>query len=183
MAQNAQKKKDAAAAAKAPEPEAAAPAAPEPVAAPAPAAPAKASSLIAKMKAKAAAKLAASKAEDSVAAAPAPAFAIIKKTPPPVKEFEQNVAAAMSSLPKESITMPVSNLSQSGSFKPFEVPSHLFKELTPQEKAEKEKRENPTVDENGEHIQTVAEAKLEAAALQNMLDEGVANVDKKIALE
>jgi hypothetical protein len=31
------------------------------------------------------------------------------------------------------------------------------------EKAAKEERENPTVDENGEHIQTVAEAKIEAA--------------------
>jgi hypothetical protein len=30
------------------------------------------------------------------------------------------------------------------------------------EKAAKEARENPTVDENGEHIQTVAEAKAEA---------------------
>ena len=29
--------------------------------------------------------------------------------------------------------------------------------------AEKEARENPTVDENGEHIQTVAEAREEAA--------------------
>jgi len=29
-------------------------------------------------------------------------------------------------------------------------------------KAEKEERENPTVDENGEHIQTVAEARIEA---------------------
>jgi len=52
--------------------------------------------------------------------------------------------------------------------------------MTPEEKAAKDKLENPTVDENGEHIQTVAEAKLEAAAMQNMLDEGVANVDKKI---
>lgn len=33
-------------------------------------------------------------------------------------------------------------------------------------KAEKEERENPTVDENGEHIQTVAEARIEAAQLQ-----------------
>lgn len=56
----------------------------------------------------------------------------------------------------------------------------MIKELSPEEKAEKEKRENPTVDENGEHIQTVEEAKLEAQAMQNMLDEGVANVDKKI---
>lgn len=32
-----------------------------------------------------------------------------------------------------------------------------------QAKKEKEERENPTVDENGEHIQTVAEAKAEAA--------------------
>jgi len=33
------------------------------------------------------------------------------------------------------------------------------------DKADKEARENPTVDENGEHIQTVAEAKAEAAQL------------------
>ena len=32
-------------------------------------------------------------------------------------------------------------------------------------KLEKEKLENPTVDANGEHIQTVAEAKAEAAQL------------------
>jgi len=32
-------------------------------------------------------------------------------------------------------------------------------------KKEKEERENPTVDENGEHIQTVAEAKVEAKQL------------------
>jgi len=31
---------------------------------------------------------------------------------------------------------------------------------------EKEERENPTVDENGEHIQTVAEAKQLAAEMQ-----------------
>lgn len=30
--------------------------------------------------------------------------------------------------------------------------SPLFRELTPAEKAAKEKLENPTVDENGEHI-------------------------------
>jgi len=143
------------------------------------------------MKAKAAAKLAASKADEQQTATPTPAFAVVKKTPPPVREFEKNVAEAVQGLPKESITMPLSNIVQnqetaatsSGSFKPFEVPSHLFKELTPEEKAEKERRENPTVDENGEHIQTVAEAKLEAAALQNMLDEGVRNVDEKIAAE
>jgi len=57
-----------------------------------------------------------------------------------------------------------------------------FHELTAAEKLAKEQKENPTVDENGEHIQTVAEAKLEAAALQKMLDEGVANVDNKIAM-
>lgn len=33
-------------------------------------------------------------------------------------------------------------------------------------KLEKEKLENPTVDANGQHIQTVAEAKEEAAQLQ-----------------
>lgn len=40
------------------------------------------------------------------------------------------------------------------------------------EKAAKEARENPTVDENGEHIQTVAEAKAEARQLQEMLVAG-----------
>lgn len=47
-------------------------------------------------------------------------------------------------------------------------------------KAEKEARENPTVDENGEHIQTVAEAKAEAAQLQQMLVAGEAAVEQKI---
>lgn len=42
---------------------------------------------------------------------------------------------------------------------------------------EKEERENPTVDENGEHIQTVAEAKAEAAQLQQMLVAGEAAVE------
>ena len=45
-------------------------------------------------------------------------------------------------------------------------PPPAFHELTPAEKLAKEQRENPTVDENGEHIQTVAEAKLEAQAMQ-----------------
>lgn len=36
-------------------------------------------------------------------------------------------------------------------------------EAEKQRLAEKEARENPTVDENGEHIQTVAEARAEAA--------------------
>jgi hypothetical protein len=34
-----------------------------------------------------------------------------------------------------------------------------------QDKKEKDERENPTVDENGEHIMTVAEAKAQAADL------------------
>jgi hypothetical protein len=38
--------------------------------------------------------------------------------------------------------------------------------MTAAEKAAKEKLENPTVDANGEHIQTVEEAKLEARAMQ-----------------
>jgi len=45
--------------------------------------------------------------------------------------------------------------------------------MSTEEKAAKDKLENPTVDENGEHIETVEEAKLEAQAMQNMLDEGV----------
>lgn len=51
------------------------------------------------------------------------------------------------------------------------------------EKAAKEARENPTVDENGEHIQTVAEAKAEARQLQEMLVAGEQAVDQKIAME
>ena len=50
-------------------------------------------------------------------------------------------------------------------------------------KAEKEARENPTVDENGEHIQTVAEARAEAAQLQQMLVAGEAAVEQKIQLD
>lgn len=50
-------------------------------------------------------------------------------------------------------------------------------------KKEKEARENPTVDENGEHIMTVAEAKAQAAELQNTLVAGEEAVEEKIRLE
>ena len=46
---------------------------------------------------------------------------------------------------------------------------------------EKEARENPTVDENGEHIQTVAEAKEQARQLQAQLEAGTAAVEEKLA--
>ena len=49
--------------------------------------------------------------------------------------------------------------------------------------AEKEALENPTVDANGEHIQTVAEAKAEAAQLQQMLVQGEAAVEQKIQMQ
>jgi hypothetical protein len=52
-----------------------------------------------------------------------------------------------------------------------------------QAKKEKEERENPTVDENGEHLMTVAEAKIQAADLQNTLIAGEAAVEEKIKLE
>lgn len=49
---------------------------------------------------------------------------------------------------------------------PAEKQVYLKKKATEKaEKAAKEARENPTVDENGEHIQTVAEAKEEARQL------------------
>lgn len=47
-------------------------------------------------------------------------------------------------------------------------------------KLEKEKLENPTVDANGEHIQTVEEAKEEAAQMQQMLVAGEEAVEIKI---
>jgi len=47
---------------------------------------------------------------------------------------------------------------------------------------EKEALENPTVDENGEHIQTVAEAKVLAADLQMQLEAGEQAVEEKIAM-
>lgn len=56
-------------------------------------------------------------------------------------------------------------------------------EKAKEEKAAKDARENPTVDENGEHIMTVAEAKLEAAELQNTLVAGEAAVEEKIRLD
>ena len=52
-----------------------------------------------------------------------------------------------------------------------------------EEKIAKDARENPTVDENGEHIMTVAEAKAQAAELQNTLVAGEAAVEEKIRLE
>lgn len=48
---------------------------------------------------------------------------------------------------------------------------------------EKDALENPTVDANGEHIQTVAEAKVEARELQQQLEAGEAAVEEKIALQ
>jgi hypothetical protein len=45
----------------------------------------------------------------------------------------------------------------------------------------KDKLENPTVDDKGEHIETVEEARIEAQAMQQALDIGVAAVDAKIA--
>lgn len=48
---------------------------------------------------------------------------------------------------------------------------------------EKEARENPTVDENGEHIQTVEEAKEQARQLQAQLEEGEKAVEEKIAMQ
>jgi hypothetical protein len=45
----------------------------------------------------------------------------------------------------------------------------------------KDKLENPTVDDKGEHIETVEEARIEAQAMQQALDMGVAAVDAKIA--
>jgi len=42
--------------------------------------------------------------------------------------------------------------------------------LTAVQKAAKEKLENPTVDENGEHLMTVEEAKIEAQAMQMAMD-------------
>lgn len=52
-----------------------------------------------------------------------------------------------------------------------------------QEKIEKEKRENPTVDENGEHIQTVAEAREQARQMQMELEAGEQAVEEKIAMQ
>jgi hypothetical protein len=43
--------------------------------------------------------------------------------------------------------------------------------------------ENPTVDANGEHIQTVAEAKTLARELQAQLEAGEQAVEEKIALQ
>jgi len=52
-----------------------------------------------------------------------------------------------------------------------------------EEKKAKDERENPTVDADGEHIMTVAEAKLQAAELQNTLVAGEAAVEEKIRLD
>ena len=49
--------------------------------------------------------------------------------------------------------------------------------------AKKAELENPTVDADGNHIQTVAEAKLEARELQAMLVQGEAAVEQKIQMQ
>ena len=49
--------------------------------------------------------------------------------------------------------------------------------------AAKEELENPTVDADGNHIQTVAEAKQEARELQQMLVQGEAAVEQKIQMQ
>jgi hypothetical protein len=46
-----------------------------------------------------------------------------------------------------------------------DLPPPSYKQLSATEKAAKDKLENPTVDQNGEHLQTVEEAKIEAAAM------------------
>jgi enoyl-CoA hydratase/carnithine racemase len=53
--------------------------------------------------------------------------------------------------------------------------------LEKQRLKEKEAKENPTVDENGEHIQTVEEAKQQARELQAQLEAGEAAVEEKLA--
>ena len=66
------------------------------------------------------------------------------------------VAAAADALFKED--KPWAKMS------PAEKQAKLAKDAADKKaKEEKEARENPTVDENGEHIQTVAEARIEAA--------------------
>jgi hypothetical protein len=52
-----------------------------------------------------------------------------------------------------------------------------------EQKAAKDARENPTVDADGEHIMTVAEARAQAADLQNTLVAGEAAVEEKIRIE
>lgn len=56
-------------------------------------------------------------------------------------------------------------------------------EQAKEDKAAKDARENPTVDENGEHLMTVAEARIQAADLQNTLVAGEQAVEEKIRME
>jgi len=62
---------------------------------------------------------------------------------------------------------------------PAPPPPPKAAELTKEQEAAKEKLENPTVDANGEHIQTVEEAKAEAIAMQQAMDAGLAAVEAK----
>jgi len=84
-------------------------------------------------------------------------------------------AAAEAALPSEK---PWSKMT------PSERQSKIAKDAAEKKrKADKEALENPTVDANGEHIQTVAEAKDEARQLQDMLTAGEAAVEQKIQNE
>lgn len=64
------------------------------------------------------------------------------------------------------------------SFEPPPPPPKMA-ELTKAQQAAKEKLENPTVDADGEHIQTVEEARAEAIAMQQAMDAGLAMADAR----
>ena len=71
--------------------------------------------------------------------------------------------------------------------KPAEKKAYLAKKKTDdaaekQRLKDKEALENPTVDANGEHIQTVEEAKVLAAEMQAQLEAGEQAVEEKIAM-
>ena len=136
-----------------------------------------------KMKLKAKAKLALKTSEAAEVPAPvvaAPAEALYEA--PKVASVDQGFIKSHLNhlIPPHATKQAIS--AQESAIYSASPDSPLFRELSPAEKAAKEKLENPTIDENGEHIQTVEEAKLEARAMQNMLDEGVANVDRNIEL-
>lgn len=116
-------------------------------------------------------------AEAEAAAAPKKGA---KNAKPVINTKEANEAAAVAAaadalLPSEK---PWSKMT------PAEKAAKKAKdEKEKQAKADKEARENPTVDENGEHIMTVAEAKAQAAELQNTLVAGEQAVEEKIRME
>ena len=102
-------------------------------------------------------------------AAPVSATPVATPAPAPAALVTAPVAVPAAASPTKAGGKKAGrDMSASEALASFAPPPELsdHHELSVAQKAAKDKLENPTVDVNGEHIQTVEEAKIEAAAMQ-----------------